>query len=138
MSVKEMRKTFSSAATHARIERIRDALRIREMTTIEIAEAVGIHPAYAREYVKHLRETFQIHIVGYATIKDQHTWHKPIYAWGVGADAPPPKRLSHAERSRIRRLDPEFRLREAAKQRAKRIVPYRDWTAAWIPTRAAA
>lgn len=130
--------TFTSEAAQARIARIRDALCMREMTTIEIAEAVCINPAWAREYVKHLRDTFQIHIVGYATVKDTHTWHKPIYAWGVGADAPPPKRLTDAERSRIRRQDPEFRLREAAKQRAKRIVPHRDWTAAWIPTREAA
>ena len=134
-----MTKTdFTSAACLTRINRIRDALLMREMTTDEIAAAVHINAAYAREYVKHLRQTFQIHVVAYREVKVRHAWNHPVYAWGAGADAPPPRRLTDAERSRLRRKDPEFRLREAAKQRAKRIKPHRDWAAAWIPTREAA
>lgn len=131
-------KDFSGKACQARIERIRAALLMREMTSAELAEAVHIHPTYMREYINHLREAFWIHIAGYQAVKRAHTWHLPIYAWGAGADAPPPRRPTHAERARQRRKDPEKKLQDAMRVKAKKIKPYRDWTAAWIPTREAA
>ncbi len=129
---------FTSPATMIRIERIRKELLARDMTSAEIAGAVHISPAYAREYIRHLRETFQIHIVGYQKLKRAHIWHLPIYAWGAGADAPPPRRQTNAERARIRRKDPEKKLQDAMRLKARKIFPHRDWTAAWIPTRSAA
>jgi len=130
--------TFTRTPSIKRIERIRQALKLREMTTEEIADAVFINREYARQYVKHLHQTFQIHICGYREVTRTHTWHLKVYAWGAGADAPPPKKPTDAERSRERRKDEEFKVREAAKARAKRIMPRRDWSASWIPTREAA
>ncbi len=131
-------RDFSNKAYQARIERIRAALSMCEMTSAEIAQAVHIHPTYLREYIRHLRETFQIHIAGYQAVKRTHTWHLPIYAWGAAADAPPPRRPTHAERARLRRKDPEKKLQDAMRAKARQIKPHRDWTAAWIPTREAA
>ncbi len=132
------KSVFTRVASLARIDRIREALLMREMTTEEIAAAVHINTSYAREYIKHLRSRFDIHIVGYRAVKRTHLWHHPIYAWGPGTDAPPPKRQTDAQRARERRRDPEKKLADAMKQRAKRIQPRRDWTASWIPIREAA
>ncbi len=129
---------FSQAQSKLRIERIKAALLAREMTADELADTVHIHRSYAREYIKHLREQWLLHIVGYSAVKDRHLWHKPIYAWGAGADAPPPKKLTNSQRAKMRRADPEKRLQDAMKARAKNIKPHRDWSAAWIPTRSAA
>jgi len=128
--------TFDTKMALARIERFQLALRRQDCTAQELADAVFLHPRYAVQYIRYLHDQGRIHICEYRLVRMIFKLcAHPVYAWGPGADAPPPKRLTHAERSRIRRKDPEFRLREAAKQRAKRIMPYRDWTAAWIPTR---
>ena len=124
-------------AAQLKIERIQLTLRQRPSTAIELADAIFVHHRYIKVYIDHLHSRGMIHVCEYRNDPRRYNRkHSPVYAWGAGADAPPPVRETNAERQRRRNADPEYRDKQAAKRRADRIKPHTDWTSAWIPRKA--
>lgn len=131
--------TFTKPAALARIDRIQHLLRQQPSTVQEIADAVHISKRYASEYVEYLRAQGRIHVCEYRREqRAAYQVYKPLFAWGIGADAPPPDRSDKVRQAEARakmNLDPEAKDKSLALRRAKSIKPRRDWTAAWIPSR---
>lgn len=127
--------------SHKIFGRIEAALRERQMTAEELGQAVSRSKGVICRYIAELQKQKQIHIARWETRKNRHVWHIPIYEWGADEDAPPPKKMTDAERKRARAkaraIDPEILIQEQLKKKAAAIKPFRDWTAAWIPTRGA-
>lgn len=131
--------TFTDARSQARIDRIQHFLRQQPATLQELADALFMSLRLATLYVDHLQATGQMHVCEFRRYKRQsYTVWKSIYAWGPGADAPPPDRSKRAHEARRRAeiaADADRHDREKARRRAAKIKPHRDWTASWIPTR---
>lgn len=129
---------FQSAASIQRIERIQQLLRQQAMTAQEIADAIHISRRYARDYIIYLQEIGSIHIADFrkGNLPGNCRQYMALYRWGMGADAVSPMAERKAEPDDVQ--DPEERRdRAVALKKAKAIQPFRDWTAAWIPTREA-
>ncbi len=132
--------TFTSALALRRIERIQYLLRREYLTAPEIADGVYMSAIRAREYIRYLLKTKQIHV---------YRWEKrwtagrahwiAIYAWGNATSPKKPKSgETDAERFRRRyrerkKEDPEWHMTMLAKLRAKRMKPKADPLTAWIP-----
>jgi hypothetical protein len=126
---------FNSEKSVARIERIQELLRSQAMSQQELADAIFVSNRYARDYIVYLQEIGCIHIADFrrGTLPGNRRHHIALYRWGMGADAvaPPMER-----KPRTIATDPdERRDRAVALKKAAAIQPFRDWSAAWIPTR---
>lgn len=124
---------FTKAQSKACLARVEEALRKRPMTVYEMAAAVHICEGWAREYVRELRARGLIHIHAYRPVRTKILRNHKVYAWGPGKDAPKPAPETVYQRNKRRRADPEFRLKESAWHKARRIKPHRDWVSSWIP-----
>lgn len=72
----------------------------------------------AQRLLKALHDEGLVYIAGWAPI---YRTRIPEYAWGKGRDVPKPHPISDAKRKReLRKNDPEYRLNELMKKRAKR------------------
>lgn len=130
--------TFTTQGSRNRIEKLKQLLTEQGMSIMEICDAVFLTPRWARAYVKHLYDNGQIYITAWTRTPEGKKDHPiPVYQWGTAKDAKRPVRKTGAERQR----DARARLAEdvleyaarIARRRAKRLQPYRDWSAAWIP-----
>ena len=135
---------FTTDLALRRIERIQHLLRRQDSTVQEISDEIHLSKRWAYDYVKYLHENKLIHIADWRKeVRSNGAWsHIPIYCWGKAKDAKKPEALTSAEISRRYRNHPDRGLenqeRDRKKKMAKRLVPTRDWTAAWIPTKEAA
>jgi hypothetical protein len=123
---------FRSEASVQRIDRIQEMLRQQPLTLQEIADGINISRRYARDYVNYLQEIGSIYIADFrkGNLPGNCRHYLAMYRWGTGTDAAAPI----AEPVETQDQD-ESRDRAAAMKKAKAIQPFRDWTAAWIPTR---
>jgi biotin operon repressor len=112
-----------STASAQRIERIQELLRGQALTLQEIADAINISRRYARDYINYLQEVGSVYIAdfrkGYLPGNCRH--YLALYRWNAAS-------VTEAD-------DGEQIDRVQAQKKAKSIKPFRDWTAAWIPTR---
>lgn len=135
---------FNTELSFRRIEQIQHLLRRNDCTVHEIADGVHMVKRWAVAYVTHLHKEKKIHISEWRRIARSNGsgYSIPVYCWGKAKDAKKPRPTTAAERSKKYRSTSdsyiEVRERECAKKRASRLVPVRDWTAAWIPTKEAA
>ena len=116
-----------------RIERIQELLRSDAMTLQEIADAVFISKRYARDYIIYLQEIGSIYIADFrkGNLPGNCRHYLAMYRWGSGVNAVSPMdEKIELDQDMEERLD-----RVAAIKKAKAIKPFRDWSAAWIPTR---
>lgn len=115
------RTIFSRSVAKMRIERIKDVMYLQPMTARELAEAVFITPAHARAYINFFYQRNMMHIHRYKrNLHDTHKRYVAVYAWGKGEDAEKPKKLTDAERSRLRRMNPKYLEWEHGRQKEKR------------------
>lgn len=132
---------FNTDLSRRRIEQIQNLLRREDCSVQEIADGIFIAKRWAYSYVNHLHENKRIHIASYRkSVRPNKAWtFIPLYCWGEAKDAKRPAKMSQAEYKKRYRKNIEtgddIREREMMKKRAKRLVPVRDWTAAWIPTK---
>ncbi len=120
-----------SIASVQRIDKIQELLRGQALTLQEIADAVNISRRYARDYISYLKDAGSIYISGFRKghLPGNCKQYLPLYRWGGDADSVEPAKPEK---------DPDEQIdRVIAMRKAKSIKPFRDWTAAWIPTRGA-
>jgi len=134
--------TFASEAAQRRIEKIQQLLRGADMSMHEICNEIHLTPYWTRKYLQHLHEQGRIHIASYRCQKrNEYECFVALYCWGAATDAQKPtydELREHKRQKRIaKRDDVEAHELHLKKRRAARIKPQRDWTAAWIPTKAA-
>lgn len=132
--------TFQTEPARRRIEKIQHLLRGQDLSIAEISEEIHLTLYWARAYINHLHATKQVYIARYQVRKQQHYDRQiALYCWGEATDAIKPAAMNYLEKAHKRRAiiaaDPDLQDKEAAKRRAKRTVPARDWTASWIPTK---
>jgi hypothetical protein len=87
-----------------------------------------------------LREQKKVYIVSWTRTPEGKKDHPlAVYRWGNGKDKRRPREKSSAQRQRETRArmveDDLAHEAHKARRRAKRIKPYRDWMAAWIPSK---
>lgn len=126
-------------ASIARVEKLQHLLRQQPSTVFEIADALYISRRYADAYIVRLKADGLIYVSEYRREKRRaYQVYQPLYAWGIGADAPPPDRPVRVRVTEHRKqLSHEDVEKQNAKRRASRIQPHMDWSTAWIPRRAA-
>lgn len=127
---------FNSEKSIARIDRIQELLRSQAMTQQELADAIFVSNRYARDYIIYLQEIGSIYVADFrqGNLPGNRRQHFPLYRWGEGVDAVAP--MTERKSSAVNDQDQdERRDRAAALKKAKAIKPFRDWSAAWIPTR---
>lgn len=126
--------------TKLRIARILEALKVRDMSGFQIADAMHICRENARKYVVLLLELKLAHVQRWEQTEGKRRY-MPILRAGRGKDAPRPVKMTNTERARKYRIelkkDRDRYERIAATQNAqiRKIPP--DPLLAWIPVRAA-
>lgn len=132
--------TFTKPAALAKLQRIRDMLAERPMNVHEIAQALPISKRWALEYVAHLHDAQQIHVLRW----DKHIEARAkrhateVWTFGPGVDAPKPP--ADDRKVRMRRAwdslksDPERHMVTLAKRRTRRRMRHLrpDPAAAWM------
>jgi hypothetical protein len=134
--------SFQSSTSIQRIDKIQELLRQQSMTLQELADGINISTRYAREYINHLQETRCVYIADFRKANNigNARGYVPLYRWGSGPNAAMPERehkAKAAERTIKLYGGDEKQDRDKAIRKARAIKPFRDWTAAWIPTRGA-
>lgn len=126
---------FNSEQSINRIDRIQELLRSQAMTLQEIADALFISKRYARDYITYLQEIGSVHIADFrkGNLPGNCRQYLALYRWGMGVNAAAPM-IERKPKAAAIDAD-ERRDRAAALKKAKAIQPFRDWSAAWIPTR---
>lgn len=103
--------------SNARPRIIAKMLKGGKYSKYDLASYVPCTPHTAQRLLKALHENGQIYIAGWASI---YKTKIPEYSWGKRKDEPKPKPVNDAKRMREIRKDPEYRLNELMKKRAKR------------------
>lgn len=85
---KRMKMNFTSPAAEANIRAIERALTTQALSRTALAAAVGLGRSTTGVYIQHLRP--RLHVARHDW--DDSTTPIPLYAWGVGPDADPPRR----------------------------------------------
>lgn len=120
--MKKKTTQFTRSVSKMRMEMVKEALSDTALMTKDLAAAVFITPTQAREYINYLTKRKRIYIKAYKRdVRDHYKRYQPLYAWGKGEDAEKPKRLSEAERNRLRRMNPKNREKERLQRLAKRM-----------------
>lgn len=127
------RLNFGSEQSIKRIDRIQEILRSQSLTMQEIAEQINVTKRYAQEYIHHLQDIHCVYIAEYRKDIRPNSWrHVALYRWGNNPNA---KVLDRQYKAPASPDAEERRDRALALKKAKLIKPFRDWSAAWIPTR---
>lgn len=129
--------TFTSDLALRRIEMIQHLLRREDLTVHELCDGIHMTKRWTYAYLAYLHGIGLIHISAYRTMirADGGLVHTPLYAWGRAQDAQKPTPLTPAERAWRYRNHPELAEFRAARKRALKKKPQRDWAAKWIPSR---
>ena len=142
------RMTFSNPLALLKIGRIETNLRIKPMTSRQLADSLHADRTGICVYLRHMRDNRQIHIAGYI-VSDTGGRAKPLYAWGAGRDKPEPIKLttrSQRRKAKLRSMkqnDPaayvDYLMAQrgmAAKRRLKSVVRNKP-LATWLDALAA-
>lgn len=134
------RLTFTKPAALAKLQRIRDMLAKQPMNVHEIAQALPISKRWALEYVAHLHDAKQVHVLRW----DKHIEARAkrhateVWTFGPGEDAPKPKaddrKVRHRRAWNALKTDPERHMVNLAKRRVRRRLKNLrpDQAAAWL------
>jgi hypothetical protein len=134
------RLTFTKPASLAKLQRIRDMLAARPMNVHEIADALPISKRWAIDYVLHLHDCQEIHVLRWDKEIEARAKRHAVEVWtlGPGVDAPRPEPDGHRTRAKRAweslKADPERHMVTLAKRRARRRLKNLrpDPAAAWL------
>ena len=134
--------TFESERAKRRIERIQFLLRREYMNCLQLSEEIYMSPVRAREYIRYLLKTNQVHVYRWDKREFEGKAHWiAVYAWGNAKSAKKPiSGETNAERLKRRyherkRDDPDWYESMLAKLKATRLKPKADPMLNWIPRR---
>lgn len=128
---------FINPAAVNKINKIKELLSKKEMTTQELSEYLFTCKRNASAYIKHLKENNLVYISSYKEIKlKKYVRNVAFYKFGSKPDVKKPAPKTGKEKGRLQRLkllnDPELHEFFNAKRRRARIKPKTDWTSSWI------
>lgn len=131
---------FSKKSSNLKLNRIQAILSIRPMNIHEISRALPLSKRWSLEYIRHLHNTKQIHILRWDKHIEDRTKRHAIEVWtiGDGEDAIRPKADGQKARSKrawdLRKVDPEKYINDLNKRRLRQMLakPKPDKAAAWV------
>ena len=132
--------TFTKPAALAKLQRMREMLAQRPMNVHQIAQSLPISKRWALEYLMHLQNCEEIHVLRWHKHVENREKRHAIEVWtlGPGKDAPKPapdgKNVRYQRAWDSLKSDPERHMVTLAKRRTRRrlrnLSP--DPAAAWM------